>query len=58
MWGKISVYPKIETGFACKSHKNDVYVETFINQTFAQSGNESGILKIKPYNPPNLIFKN
>ena len=36
---------------------NDVYVEAFNNQTFKQDGDESVILKIKFYNPPNLIFQ-
>ena len=52
-----SVYPKIETGFAFKPHMNDVYVEAFNNQTFNQDGDESAILKINYYNPPNLIFQ-
>ena len=56
------VYPsaawdKIETGFAFKPHMNDVYIETFTSQTFNQDGNESAILKIKYYNPPNLLFQ-
>ena len=44
-----TVYPKIETGFAFKLHTN--------NQTFKQDGNESAILKIKYYNPSNLMFQ-
>ena len=52
-----SVYPKIETGFAFKPRKNNVYVEAFNNQTFNEDGNESAILRIKYYNPPNLIFQ-
>ena len=57
IWDEKSVYPKIETGFAFEPHMNDVYVKAFNNQTFNQDGNESGILKIKYYNPPNLIFQ-
>ena len=57
MWDKNSVYPKIETGFAFKPHMNDVYVEAFNNQTFNEDGDESAILTIKFYNPPNLIFQ-
>ena len=57
MWDENSVYPKIETGFAFKPHLNDVYVEAFNNQTFNQDGDESAILGIKYYNPPNLIFQ-
>ena len=34
-----------------------IYVEAFNNQTFNQDGNESAILKIKYYNPPDLIFQ-
>ena len=57
MWDEISVYPKIETGFAFKPDMNDVYVEAFNNQPFNQDGDESAILTIKYYNPPNLIFQ-
>ena len=57
MWDKKSVYPKIETGFAFKPHMNNVYEEAFNNQTFNQDGDESAILKIKYYNPPDLIFQ-
>ena len=52
MWDEKSVYFKIETGFAFKPHMNDVYVEAFNNQSF----NESAILTIKNYNPPDRIF--
>ena len=57
MWDEKSVYPKIETGFAFKPHMNNVYVEAFNNQTFNQDGDESAILRIKYYNPPDLIFQ-
>ena len=57
MWDENSVYPQIESGFAFKPHMKDVYVEAFNNQTFNQDGDESGILRIKYYNPPNLIFQ-
>ena len=56
MWDKNSVNPKLETGFVFKSHMINIYVETFTNQNFNQDGNEPGILRIKYYNPPNLIF--
>ena len=56
MWDENSVYPKIETGFAFEPHMNDVYIEAFNNQTFNEDGDESAILTIKYYNPPNLIF--
>ena len=57
MWDEKSVYPKIETGFAFKLHMNNVYVEAFNNQTFNQDGDESGILRIKYYNPPSLLYQ-
>ena len=57
MWDKISVYSKIETGFAFKPHMNNVYLQAFNNQTFNQDGDESAILRIKYYNPPNVIFQ-
>ena len=57
MWDKNSVNPKTETGFAFKPHMNDVYVKAFNNQTFKQDGDESAILTIKNYNPPNPIFQ-
>ena len=36
---------------------NKVYVETFNKQTFNKDGDESTILRIKYYNPPNFIFQ-
>ena len=57
MWDGIAVYPKIETGFAFKPDMNDVYVEAFNNQTFNEDGDESAILTIKYYKPPNLIIQ-
>ena len=57
MWNENSVYPKTETGFAFKPHMNDVYVEAFNNQSFNEDGDESAILTIKYYNPPDLIFQ-
>ena len=56
-WDKNSMYPKIETGFAFKLHMNKTYVEAFNNQTFNEDGDESAILTIKFYNPPNLKFQ-
>ena len=55
-WDQNSVYPKIETGFAFRPHMNNVYVEAFNNQTFNQDGDESATLRIKYYNPRDLIF--
>ena len=57
MWDEKSVYPEIETGFAFKPHKNDVFVEAFNIQTFNQDGNEFSISKLKNYNPPNLTLQ-
>ena len=36
---------------------NDIYVEAFKNQSFKQDGNESAILGIKNYNPPDPRFQ-
>ena len=57
MWDKKSVYPKIETGFAFKPHMSKTYVEAFNNKTFNEDGDQSAILTIKYYNPPDLIFQ-
>ena len=57
MWDKNSVYPKIETGIAFKPHMIDVYVEALHIQTFNQDGDESAILKIKYYSPPDFILQ-
>ena len=57
MWDENSVYSKIEKGFAFEPHMNDVYLESFNNQSFNEDGDESAMLTIKYYNPPNLIFQ-
>ena len=57
MWDENSVYPKIETGFAFEPDVIDVCVEAFNNQTFNQDGDDSAILRIKYYKPPNLILQ-
>ena len=57
MWNETSVYRKIETGFGFKPHMKNVYVEAFNNQIFNQDGDESAILRIKYYNPRDLIFQ-
>ena len=54
MWDPKSIYPKIETGYAYEKHMNDELVKKFNNQTFTQG---SAILKIKYYNPKNLIVQ-
>ena len=54
MWDPKSIYPKLETGYAFEKHMNNELVEKFNNQTFTQG---SAILKIKYYNPENLIVQ-
>ena len=54
MWDEKSMYPRIETGYVFKRDMNDQLVEKFNNQTFTQG---SAILKIKYYNPENLIVE-
>ena len=54
MWDELSKFPKIGTGYACTPVMNDELVEKFNNQTFTQG---SAILKIKYYNPKNLIVQ-
>ena len=58
MWDENSVYPKIETGFAFTTHLNTTFADAFNNETFNEEGDESAILTIKYYNPPDLIFQN
>ena len=52
-----SVYLEIETGFVFKPQENKTYVDAFNNQTFNEDGDESAIIRIKYYNPPDLIFQ-
>ena len=54
MWDEKSIYPRIETGYAYTRDMNDELVEKFNNQTFTQG---SAILKIKYYNPKNLLVR-
>ena len=54
MWDEKSIYPRIETDYAFTGDMNDELVEKFNNQTFTQG---SAILKIKYYNPKNLIVQ-
>ena len=54
MWDKSSIYPKNETGYAFTPDMNDELVEKVNNQTFTQG---SAVLKIKHYNPKNLIVQ-
>ena len=54
MWDEKSIYPRIETGYAFIRDMNNELVEKFNNQNFTQG---SAILKIKYYNPKNLILQ-
>ena len=54
MWDKNSICPKIETGYANTNDMNNDLVEKFNNGEFNQG---SAILKIKYYNPKNLIVQ-
>ena len=49
-----SIFPRIESGFAFTPDMNDELIEKFNNQTFTQG---SAILKVKYYNPKNLIIQ-
>ena len=44
MWGKNSIYPKIETGYSFTPDMNEDLVKKFKTKTFTQ---RSAILKIK-----------
>ena len=59
MWDENSVYPnpKKKTGFGFKPHMNKTYVDAFNNQTFNEDGDESATIRIKHYNPSDLIFQ-
>ena len=54
MWDKISLYPKIETGYAFGKYMNDEIVEKFNNQVFTEG---SAILKVIYYNPKNRVVQ-
>ena len=54
MWDEKSIYPRIETGYAFTADMNDEFVEKFNTGVFNQG---SAILKIKYYNPKNLIVQ-
>ena len=49
-----SISPRIESGYAYTKDMNDELVEKFNNQIFTQG---SAIMKIKYYNPKNLIVQ-
>ena len=54
MWDEKSIYTRIETGYAFTRDMNDELVEKLNNEVFTQG---SAILKIKYYNPKNLIVQ-
>ena len=54
MWDEKSIYPRIETGYAFTTDMNDELVNKFNTGNFNQG---SAILKIKYYNPKNLIVQ-
>ena len=54
MWDEKSIYPRIETGYSFTRDMNKYLIHRFNNQTFTQG---SAILKIKYYNPKNLIVQ-
>ena len=56
-YGKNSVQPEIRSGFAFQPHMNDLYVKTFSNHSFNKDDDDSTIVKIINYNPPNLIIQ-
>ena len=54
MWDEKSIYPRIEFGYAFTRDMNKFLVHKFNNGNFNQG---SAILKIKYYNPKNLIVQ-
>ena len=54
MWDEKSIYPKNETVYAFTPDMNNSLVEMFNNRTFTK---RSAILKIKYYNPKNVIVQ-
>ena len=54
MWDEKSIYPRIETSYAYTIDMNDELVKKFNTCNFSQG---SVILKIKYYNPKNLIVQ-
>ena len=54
MSDEMSIYPRMETGYAFTPDMNNDLVEKFNSQTFTQG---SAILKIKYHNPRNLIVQ-
>ena len=54
MWDENSIYLRLETGYAFTRDMNDELVEKFNTGKFTKG---STILKIKYYNPKNLIVQ-
>ena len=54
MWDENRIYPRTETGYAYTEDRNEEIVEKFNTGNFNQG---SSILKIKYYNPKNLIVQ-
>ena len=54
MWDEKGIYPRIETGYVYTRDMNNELVEKFNTGDFNQG---SAILKIKYYNPKNLIVQ-
>ena len=54
MWDEKSIYPRIETGYAYTRDMNNELLEKFNTGNFNK---ESAILKIKYYNPKDLIVQ-
>ena len=55
MWVKKLFFPK--QNFAFKPRMIKTYMDAFNTETFNQDGNESAMLKLKFYNPPDLVFQ-
>ena len=54
MWDENSIYPRIETGYAYTRDMNNELIKKFNTGNFIQG---SAILKVKYYNPKNLIVQ-
>ena len=54
MWDEVSIYPRIETGYAYTRDMNEELVNKFNTGNFNQG---SAILKIKYYNPKDLVVQ-
>ena len=56
LWDEKSVHIKTKNGYAFEPHMRKVNLDDFNQQTISQDGNDSAILKIKIYKPPDFIF--